>query len=91
MSDEAPAPGVIKSIFTETDNATWCPVRIFGIGFAILCSNLYLVLAYYTVIHLKTAFDYKAYGEGLSILWTVVSAAIAGKAYVEKRPDQSGN
>lgn len=71
---------LIKTAFTETDNETFCPIRIFGIGFAILGSTTYLVLAAWTVIKQHNALDYVSFGTGLSAVWGVVSAAIVFKA-----------
>ena len=71
---------LIKTAFTETDNTTFCPVRIFGIGFAILGSTTYLALAVWTVIKQHNALDYVSFGTGLASVWGVVSAAIVFKA-----------
>lgn len=80
MSLETKAPGLLKALFTEQDNETWCPVRLFGVGFAILGSMVYLVLAVWTVIKQHNALDYVSFGTGLASVWTVVSAAIVFKA-----------
>lgn len=78
---------IIKTIFTEQDNESWCPVRIFGIGFAILASTTYLALAVYTVVVLKQPIRYISMGTGLASVWGTVSAAIIFKGkFVEKRP-----
>lgn len=73
-------PRTIRTLFTEQDNETWCPVRLFGIGFAILASSTYLFLAIWTVVVLKQPLDYVSCGTGLASVWTVVSAAVVFKA-----------
>ena len=78
---------IIKTAFTETDNQSWCPVRIFGVGFAILSSTTYLALAVYTVVVLKQPIRYISMGTGLASVWGTVSAAVIFKGkFVEKRP-----
>ncbi len=71
---------LIKTAFTEADNETWCPVRIFGIGFAILSSTTFLGLSIWTVVKQHNALDYVSFGTGLSAVWGTVSAAIVVKA-----------
>ncbi len=73
-------PQIIKTAFTETDNETFCPVRIFGIGFAILASTTFLGLSIWTVVKQHNALDYVSFGTGLSAVWATVSAAIVFKA-----------
>ena len=73
-------PHTIRTLFTEMDNETWCPVRLFGIGFAIIASSTYLLLAIWTVVVLKQPLDYVSCGTGLASVWTVVSAAVVFKA-----------
>ena len=73
-------PALLKHLFTEQDNETFCPIRLFGIGFAILGSTTYLVLAAWTVIRQHHALDYVSFGTGLSAVWATVSAAIVFKA-----------
>ena len=73
-------PHAIRTLFTEIDNQTWCPVRLFGIGFAIIASSAYLFLAIWTVVALKQPLDYISCGTGLASVWTVVSAAVVFKA-----------
>jgi hypothetical protein len=70
----------LKHLFTEQDGERWCPVRLFGIGFAILGSTTYLVLAVWTVIRQHHELDYVSFGTGLSAVWATVSAAIVFKA-----------
>lgn len=70
----------LKHLFTEQDNETFCPVRLFGIGFAIIGSTTYLVLAVWTVIRQHNALDYVSFGAGLSAVWATVSAAIVFKS-----------
>ena len=73
-------PQIIKTAFTETDNETFCPVRIFGIGFAILSSTTFLGLSILTVVKQHNALDYVSFGTGLSVVWGTVSAAIVFKS-----------
>ena len=73
-------PQIIKTAFTETDNETFCPVRIFGIGFAILASTTFLGLSIWTVVKQHNALDYVSFGTGLSAVWGTVSAAIVFKS-----------
>ena len=73
-------PHILRTIFTEQDNETFCPIRLFGIGFAILGSTTYLALAAWTVIKQHNALDYVSFGTGLSAVWATVSAAIVFKA-----------
>lgn len=70
----------LKSMLTEMDNQTWCPIRVIGIAFAISASTTYLVLAIWTVVHQHNALDYVSFGTGLSAVWATVAAAIIGKA-----------
>ncbi len=70
----------LKSMFTELDNATWCPVRLFGIVFAIASSSVFLGLACWTVIRGHHRLDYMAFGSGLATVWATVSASIVFKA-----------
>ena len=80
MSLETKAPGLLKALFTEQDNETWCPVRLFGVGFAIIGSTVYFVLAIYTVMHLKQPLRYEGLSTGMLKLWGVVSAAVVFKS-----------
>ena len=73
-------PQIIKTAFTETDNETFCPVRIFGVGFAILASTTFLGLSIWTVVKQHNALDYVSFGAGLSTVWGTVSAAIVFKS-----------
>ncbi len=73
-------PHILRTLFTEQDNETFCPIRLFGIGFAILGSATYLGLAVWTVIKQHNALDYVSFGTGLASVWGVVSAAIVFKA-----------
>ncbi len=70
----------LKSMLTEMDNQTWCPVRVIGVGFALAASTTYLTLAVWTVVHQHNALDYVSFGTGLSVVWATVAAAIIGKA-----------
>lgn len=72
-------PHILKLLFTEQDNETWCPVRLFGVGFAILGSSVYLVLSFWTVVRQHNALDYISFGTGLASVWATVSAAIIFK------------
>ncbi len=81
------SPGLIKTIFTEQDNETWCPVRIFGVGFAILASTTFLALSVWTVVKQHNALDYVSFGTGLSAVWGTVSAAIVFKSkFGDRKP-----
>lgn len=75
---------VCHELFTEKDNITWCPVRLFGIPFSFVATVIYFGLAVYTVVGVRAAFDFAGFGEGLASIWGVTSLAIAGKAWVEK-------
>ncbi len=70
----------LKSMLTELDNETWCPVRVIGVVFAIAASSTYLALAVWTVVREHNALDYVSFGTGLSAVWGTVAAAIIGKA-----------
>lgn len=74
----------LRDLITERDNKTPDPVRLFGVGFALISSNILLGLSIYSVVWLKAPFDPKQFAEALGILWGVTSAAIAGKALTEK-------
>jgi hypothetical protein len=78
-------PNLLKSVFTEQDNETFCPIRLFGIGFAILGSTVFLGLAVWTVVLQHNALDYVSFGTGLSAVWATVSAAIVFKAKFGER------
>ncbi|MDE2469403.1 MAG: hypothetical protein KGL35_11820 [Bradyrhizobium sp.] len=69
----------MRALFTELDNQTWCPVRLFGVAFAILSSTTFLGLAIWTVVKQRVALDYVAFGTGLSSVWATVSVAIIAK------------
>lgn len=69
----------ITQLMTEADNQTWCPVRLFGVLFAILSSTVFLGLAVWTVVKQHNPLDYVAFGTGLSAVWATVSAAIIAK------------
>lgn len=71
-------------IFQNGKDGSWCPVRTGGLIFACLSSLAYFGLAAWTVIVLKTPFDYGGFGGGLAAVWGVVGVAIAAKAKVEK-------
>lgn len=73
-------PATLKHLFTEQDGESWCPVRLFGIGFAILGSTVFLALACWTVVKQGNALAYVSFGTGLSAVWATVSAAIVFKA-----------
>ena len=73
-------PHTLKTLFTEADNETWCPVRLFGVAFAILGSSVFLGLSIWTVIEQHNALRYIAFGTGLASVWATVSAAIIFKA-----------
>lgn len=70
---------LVRTLFTELDNQTWCPVRLFGVVFAVASSTVFLALAIWTVIKQHNALDYVAFGTGLSAVWGTVSAAIIAK------------
>jgi hypothetical protein len=78
-------PALLKGLFTEQDNQTWCPVRLFGIAFAILGSTVFLGLAVWTVVLQHNALRYVSFGAGLSAVWATVSAAIVFKAKFGER------
>ena len=67
-------------LFTEKDNQTLCPLRVFGIPFAIILSNVFIGLSVYNVVALRQPFDYVSFGTGAGLIWGSVSAAIVGKA-----------
>ena len=73
-------PATIKHLFTEQDNETFCPVRLFGVAFAILGSSVFLGLSIWTVIEQHNALRYIAFGTGLASVWATVSGAIIFKA-----------
>ena len=73
-------PHTLKTLFTEADNETWCPVRLFGVAIAILGSSVFLGLSIWTVIEQHNALRYIAFGTGLASVWATVSAAIIFKA-----------
>lgn len=70
---------IARHLFTENDNETFCPVRLFGIVFAILTSTTFLGLAIWTVVKQRVALDYVAFGAGVSSVWATVAAAIVFK------------
>lgn len=76
---------MLSNLITERDNKTLDPVRLFGVGFALVSSNTYLGLVIYSVIKLKAQFDPAAFANSLATLWGVVAAAITFKAMTEKQ------
>lgn len=74
---------VLNAFQNGSDNS-WCPVRIFGIAFAVLSGATFLALSAWTVMHLRVAFDYRGFGLGMSAIWAATGATIAGKAWAEK-------
>lgn len=79
MGESVNIAATIKHLFTEQDNETWCPVRLFGVIFAVASSTVFLALAIWTVVKERNALDYVAFGTGLSAVWATVSAAIIAK------------
>ncbi len=78
-------PGFFRALFTEMDNQTWCPVRLFGIGFAIIGSAVYFGLSIWTVVVLKQPLDYGGISTGMVSIWGTVSVAVVFKYRSEKR------
>ena len=80
-------PALLKKLFTEQDNETLCPVRLFGVAFAILGSSVFLGLSIWTVIEQHNPLRYIAFGTGLASVWATVSGAIIFKAkFGERKP-----
>lgn len=75
----------MRDLITERDNTTLDPVRLFGVGFALLSSNIFLVLTIYSVVKLKAPFAPHDFADGLAVLWGTVAAAITFKALTEKK------
>lgn len=76
--------------FATADDNTPCALRIFGVGFAIIGTTVYFVLAIHTVFVLKTPLDYGAFGAGLAAVWGVVAGAIAWKSKTERNHSSEG-
>lgn len=70
--------------FATADDNTPCALRIFGVGFAIIATTIYFILAVHTVWVLKTPLDYMGFGTGLASVWGVVAGAIAWKSKAER-------
>lgn len=70
--------------FMTADDNTPCSLRIFGVGFAIIATTIYFVLATHTVFALKAPLDFVGFGTGLASVWGVVAAAIAWKSKAER-------
>lgn len=70
--------------FMTADDNTPCALRIFGVGFAIIATAVYFVLAVHTVWVLKTPLDFVGFGTGLAAVWGVVAGAIAWKSKTER-------
>lgn len=70
--------------FMTADDNTPCAVRIFGVGFAIIATAVYFVLAIHTVWSLKTPLDFVGFGTGLAAVWAVVGGCIAWKSKTER-------
>lgn len=74
----------ISNLFTEKDNTTLDPIRIFGVAFAVVNTLIFQGLAVYSALKLKAPFDAHNYGDGLALLWGVVAVAITFKAMTER-------
>lgn len=70
--------------FMTADDNTPCALRIFGVGFAIIATAVYFVLAIHTVWVLKQPLDFVGFGTGLASVWGVVAGAIAWKSKTER-------
>lgn len=70
--------------FMTADDNTPCALRVFGVGFAIIATTIYFVLAIHTVFILKTPLDFVGFGTGLAAVWGVVAGAIAWKSKTER-------
>lgn len=68
----------------ENRDGSLCPVRTFGVGFALITTAVYFGLACWTVIRDRQPLDYAAFAGGASAIWAVVAAAIVGKAHAER-------
>lgn len=75
--------------FMTADDHTPCALRIFGVGFAIVATTVYFVLAVHTVWALKQPLDFVGFGTGLASVWAVVAGAIAWKSKAER--NKAGN
>jgi len=71
--------------FMTADDNTPCALRIFGVGFAIIATTVYFVLAVHTVWVLKAPLDFVGFGTGLASVWGVVAVAIAWKSKTERQ------
>lgn len=73
-----------RETFMTADDNTLCSLRIFGVGFAVIGTAIYFVLAVHTVFVLKQPLDFIGFGTGLASVWGVVAGAIAWKSKAER-------
>jgi hypothetical protein len=71
---------LLFDILTESDNKTFCPIRVFG-SIALIH---YLVLATVEVIHHDANFNLSNVASGVSVLLGVISASISLKGKMDK-------
>lgn len=74
-----------RQLFTEPDNTTLCPVRVFGIPFAFVATVVYFGLSIYTVVAKGNALDYMSFAGGVSTIWGVVSLAVIGQTAIRRQ------
>lgn len=72
------------AMFMTADDNSPCAVRVFGIGFALISTAIFMWLAIHTVIDLRQPFDYAGFGGGLTALWGVVGLSIGLKSFSER-------
>lgn len=76
-----------QQLFTEPGNKTLCPIRVFGIPFAVISSIAFFGFSYWSIVVKANAFDYVAFAGGLSGIWGVVSLAIMGQSHIRRGSD----
>lgn len=79
---------MMTALYNMLKNSTGdglCPVRLFGVGFALITTMVFFALACWTVLALHQPLDYSGFGGGAAAVWGVVGASIALKTHTEKR------
>ncbi len=80
---------LLLHVFSERDNRTPEVVRIVGGVLALLGGIEYLVLSAWDVVVNKVAFAHEAFGIGLSTIIAAIGAAVAVKAAVERKQEDT--
>jgi len=73
----------MKDIFINSKSGNICPVRLFGVGFAVITCTSFLVLAFITVLR-GQPLDYTGFGAGFAAIWSATGLSIGLKQMSEQ-------